>query len=354
VIIRSRFIQQIWYILLAAVLAGCTVSPFAQYVGPSPTLDAASVEQSSNRVNRIMNALARDSGGGTYYDLTEAGFNYVDDRCMEYFSQLFYLNRRREAAKAGFSAFNQTTSAILAGAGASTLSMAIVAQAFGLASSLTDIATGTFLYQMPPATTLNFVRKVQGAYRDAVVAKAAQIRSPTTAYHLIQDYLALCLPPVIEARLVEHVAGASATPLRGGSVANIEIDVSTNMAARPAIEAIRSASDPVRPVRRPPPVQPNARGNYEPRLSRDRVTRIQRTLCVSPADGVIDAPTRTAVDEFFRGVQEGAAGRTYPSARQEGILAVHEDKLLQAETEVGGACDLLRDKSPFEIGRLVS
>jgi hypothetical protein len=77
-------------------------------------------------------------------------------------------------------------------------------------------------------------------------------------------------------------------------------------------------------------------------------------LCVSPATGVVDAATRVAVDEFFRGVQEGAAGRTYPSAREGGIQAVHEDKLLQAEQEVDGACDLQRDKSPFEIGRLVS
>lgn len=327
-----------------------------RYVGPSPVIDATSVEQSSSRINRIMNALARDTGGGTYYDLTEAGFNYIDDRCMEYFSELFFLNRRREAVKAGFNAFNQTTSAVLAAADASTLSMAVVAQAFGLASSLTDIATGTFLYQLPPATTLNFVRKQQGAYRDGVAARASQIGTPTAAYRLIQDYLALCLPPVIEANLVEHVADARAAPVRGGSIANIQIDVSTNTTTRPTptIDPIGRATEPVKPVKPAVVVQPNPKGNYERGLSRERVARIQRSLCVSPASGVIDATTRTAVDEFFRGVQDGAAERTYPSASQSGIQAVHEDKLLQAEKEVGGACDLQMDISPFEIGKNVS
>src|SRR5258708_3262427 len=115
-----------------AVLQGCMADPTKHYVGVPPVIDAASVEQSSNRISRIMNALARDTGGGTYYDLTEAGFNYVDDRCMEYFSELYYLDRRREATKAGLGAFSQTTNAILAATGASSLSMVAVTQAFGL------------------------------------------------------------------------------------------------------------------------------------------------------------------------------------------------------------------------------
>lgn len=348
--------RYILVLCLVSMVSGCNSGLSHRYVGPSPIIDAASVEQSSSRINRIMNALARDTGGGTYYDLTEAGFNYIDDRCMEYFSELFFLNRRREAVKAGFNAFNQTTSAVLAAADASTLSMAVVAQAFGLASSLTDIATGTFLYQLPPATTLTFVRKQQGAYRDGVAARASQIRTPTAAYRLIQDYLALCLPPVIEANLVEHVADARAVPVRGGSIANIQIDVSTNTTTRPTppIDPIGRVTEPVKPVKPVVVVQPNAKNDYERRLGRDRVIRIQQSLCVSSPSGVIDATTRTAVDEFFRGVQDGAAERTYPSAAESGIQAVHEDKLLQAEKEVDGTCNLQRDISPFEIGKNVS
>ncbi|CDX15177.1 exported hypothetical protein [Mesorhizobium sp. ORS 3324] len=345
--IRSPFLVFIW------TLSGCLANPAQHYVGIPPIIDAADVEQSSSRINRVMTALARDTGGGTYYDLTEAGFNYIDDRCTEYFSELFYLNRRREAAKAGLSAFSQTTNAILAASGASTLSMAAVTQAFGLASNLTDIAAGTYLYQLPPATTLTFVRKLQGAYRDAVAAKASQINSPTTSYHLIQDYLSLCLPPVIEAKLVEHVSDAAATPVRGGSVSNIEIDVRTNSALPRKPEIIPDVRQQAKAVVQPEKVQPYAFGYYESRLSRERVARIQRSLCVSPVDGVISGGTRAAIDDFFRGVQEGAGKRKYPSVSVGGLQSVHENKLLQAEKVVGGTCVPSRDKSAFEIGRLV-
>ena len=171
--------------VVALMLSGCMADPTRHYIGIPPVIEAANVEQSSERVRRIMVALARDTPGGTYYDLTEAGFNYIDDRCMEYFDELFYLNRRREAAKAGINAFSQTTNAILGVTGASALSMAVVAQAFGLASNLTDVVSGTYLYQLPPATTLTFVRKLQGAYRDGVAARANQIYTPSTAYRLI-------------------------------------------------------------------------------------------------------------------------------------------------------------------------
>ena len=201
---------------LAPALTSCISSPAQRFVGLSPVLEADAVERSSGRVRRVMAALAQDAGGGSYYDVTEAGFNYIDDRCMEYFSELFYLNRRREATKAGLGAFDKTTSAILAATGAATLTMGVIAQAFGLASNLADIAAGTYLYQLPPATTLSFVKKLQGAYREAASAKRGQINSPATAYHIIQEYLSLCLPPVIEAKLVEHVADAAASPVRGG------------------------------------------------------------------------------------------------------------------------------------------
>ncbi|TCP78855.1 hypothetical protein C8J31_1209 [Rhizobium sp. PP-CC-2G-626] len=350
--VRSFFI-----VVGALLLNGCVVNPAQRHVGIPPKIDAADVEQSSSRIERITAALARDTRGGTYYDITEAGFNYVDDRCMEYFSELFYLNRRREAAKAGLNAFSQTSNAILAASGASALSMAAVTQAFGLSISLTDIAAGTYLYQLPPATTLAFVRKLQGAYREGVAAKAAQISTPTTAYHLIQDYLALCLPPVIEAKLIAHISDAAATPIGGGAVSNIEIDVRTNSSIDPqrlSAQVIRDVRQPIRRIEQNRAEQQSPIGAYETRLTRDRVKRIQRSLCVSPADGLVKDVTRAAVDEFFRGVQEGASGRTYPIARQAGIQAVHEDKLLQAETEVRGVCDPARDKSAFEIGRRLS
>lgn len=353
---RSAVWYRIFFVLsLALALTACVTSPGQRYIGPSPVIDAALVERSSGRIDRVMAALARDAGGGSMYDVTEAGFNYVDDRCMEYFSELFYLNRRRDAAKSGFGAFNQTTNAILTATGASSLSMGIVAQAFGLAQSLTDIVAGTYLYQLPPATTLSFVKKLQGAYRDAAFANRGQIQTQATAYHLIQDYLSLCLPPVIEAELVKHVADAAATPVRGGSAANIEIRVASESPAvrREVVTVIRDARQAVEQPKKVLKVQPNAIGTYEPRLSRARVARIQKTLCIAPADGVIDEGTRVAVDEFFRGVADGGSIEV-PSARAGGIQLTHTNKLDAAEELLPNGCDPAVNKSAFEVGRLVS
>jgi hypothetical protein len=345
---------------LAPGLGACVTSPAQRHIGPSPVLDADAVVRSSNRIDRIMTALSQDAGGGSMYDVAEAGFNYVDDRCMEYFSELFYLNRRKEATKAGLGAFSQTSNAILAATGATGISMAIVAQAFGLASNLTDIAAGTYLYQLPPATTLTFVKKLQGAFRESAARQRSQVNSPATAYHLIQDYLSLCLPPTIEAKLIEHVSDATAVPARGSSVANIELRVGTeNEIERSSpVTIIREVSRPLEKPAKPQAgsvkVQPNAVGAFETRLSRSRVAKIQKSLCVAPVNGVIDETTRVAVDEFFRGVQEGASGRTYPSARADGIQAVHEDKLLQGAKEVNGDCWSIPGMTPVEIGRRVS
>jgi hypothetical protein len=349
----------VWGPLLA--LAGCMTSPAQRFVGISPVLDAASVEQSAGKVERVMAALSRDAGGGSYYDVTEAGFNYVDDRCMEYFSELFYLNRRKDAAKAGLGAFDKTTNAILTATGASALTMGVIAQAFGLASNLADIAAGTYLYQLPPATTLSFVKKLQGAYREAAFAKRGQINSPATAYHVIQDYLSLCLPPVIEAKLVEHVADAAASPARGSSVSNIEIAVDTNRADIPVRREVvtiiekpgTQLTKPAGPRHAKEARQPNAVGSWEPKMSRKFVAQVQKSLCVRPNDGIIDERTRIAVDAFFGGVEEGASGRDFPAALANGIQSEHVSKLQEGIDSVPD-CAAMPGMNAAEVGRRVS
>ena len=346
-VLRSFFIG----VALAPALTACVTSPTQRFVGISPVLEADSVERSSGRTDRVMAALERDAGGGTMYDVTEAGFNYVDDRCMEYFSELFYLNRRREATKAGLGAFDKTTNAILAATGASALTMGVLAQAFGLASSLADIAAGTYLYQLPPATTLSFVRKLQGAYREAVFAKRGQIQTRATAYHIIQDYLSLCLPPVIEAELVKHVADAAASPARGGSVSNIEVDVASERVPvrREVVTIIERAEE--RLVKPTAPERPSwAKNAIESGLAGREIGAFQRQLCV-PESARIDDTTRDAMDEFFAGVQESDPSRTFGSVRDGGITASQRELLRKAVRLHGGKCDPSQGDSASEFGR---
>ena len=133
--------------MLAAIacFSSCTTAD-QFYGGLPPVLDAADVERAASHRARILDALVRDAGYGDrtvdWYDVTIAGFNYVDDSCSQYFDRLFKLQRKRDAARSAISVIGQTTNAVLAVTGAAQLSMAVVAQAFGLSSSLTDIAAG--------------------------------------------------------------------------------------------------------------------------------------------------------------------------------------------------------------------
>ena len=143
--------------------------------GIDPILDPVAVQTSSNNQIIILTALAQDANLGAvtpadWYQITEAGFNFVDDQCRLYFNELFFLNRDKERNKSLLIAGAATTAAILAATGGSKLSLEVVAQAFGFGGIANELVLGTYLYQLPPATTLGFVKEMQLAY-----AKAQQI-----------------------------------------------------------------------------------------------------------------------------------------------------------------------------------
>jgi hypothetical protein len=200
---------------VALTLSGCF--EWEQRRGLDPVISAPAVELSTSNQIRILQALAADAeislgSQGAWYEVTLAGFNFVDDECRTYFDGIFFLNRDKDTIKSELAAAGATTAAILGLTGASAKSIAIVAQAFGLGVVTTDVIAGTYLYQMPPSVAQGFVKEMQLAYRDGAASRQLLINSPSAAYHAIQDYLSLCLPPTIEAKIAEHVAGAKAVP----------------------------------------------------------------------------------------------------------------------------------------------
>jgi hypothetical protein len=208
------------------VLGGCSPYGWESRHGLEPVIDAASVETESVRKRRVLEALAADAQitvgpPEAWYLVAEAGFNYVDDQCRAYFNDLFFINRHKERIKGGLSAVGAATSGILGITGASATSLAIVGQAFGLGVNLTELVAGSYLYQIPPATTQSFVRELQIGFREGAAARRHLVNTPMAAYHLIQDYLSLCLPSTIEAKIIEHISSARAVPRRGrsGSIA---------------------------------------------------------------------------------------------------------------------------------------
>jgi hypothetical protein len=282
--------------LLALMLGGC----FEKRYGPDPVIDAGSVETSTDNQIRILTALATDANVVPsrplyWYEVTQAGFNYIDDQCTVYFRELFFLNRDKDQIKAGLAAAGATTAAILGVTGASAKSIAIVAQAFGLAGISTDLVAGTYLYQMPPATAQGFVKEMQLAYRNGAYSRRTLINSPSTAYHALQDYLSLCLPPTIEAQVAEHIAKARvvADPTTSTSGPSFGLNVVTPPAMTRAELRAAIINDVNLPLSNPPKAPPQTRnrcGTFEQSMSTKDIKATQTALCVPP-DGDLGPPT---------------------------------------------------------------
>jgi hypothetical protein len=334
-------------------LAACSDTRMGR--GLNPVLDAGSVQQAASNQAAIIDALTTDAGfspGGRvdYYTVSEAGFNYVDDQCNAYFDTLFYLDRTRSQAKSGLAAAGATTAAILGLTNASTMSLSIVAAAFGFASTATDIVAGTYLYALPPATTQGLVVKTQTAFREAAAVNRAKIDSPSAAYYMVQRYLSLCLPPTIEAEVTKQVDAAIAIglPANRGSLVTVKTGSSLEI-VRPAfvgpapitkeqVVAVRPAG-PSAPVSKPPAVSVKD-------VQRSYVRQVQAALCVPRADrhdGDLNATTILAIKSYL-----GAMAITPPA--EINPLAPDLQPVLQKAIDAVPDCATKGFANAFEVG----
>ena len=222
---------------LALGLAGCADTSLR--TGINPVLDVASVQSAAANQAMIVDALAADAGSPStdpeyYYRAAEAGFNYVDDQCSAYFDYMFFFDRRRNELKSGLATAGATTGAILGLTNASTMSLAIVASAFGFASNATDIVAGTYVFAHPSETKM-MVEKFQKAFRDAAFANRAGINSRSSTYYMVQRYLSLCLPPTIEAEIARQIGATTVAWGPAGGGALVSVVAGSSLPARPAL-----------------------------------------------------------------------------------------------------------------------
>src|SRR5262249_3935432 len=108
---------------LAFSLGGC--ADWDKRRGIDPSISPAALKLSPSNQMRILAALANDASislgaPGSWYEVSQAGFNFVDDECRAYFNAIFFLNRDKDQLKSGLSAVGATTAAILGVTGASS------------------------------------------------------------------------------------------------------------------------------------------------------------------------------------------------------------------------------------------
>ncbi|WP_349958116.1 hypothetical protein [Rhizobium sp. ZPR3] len=324
-------------------------------------IDASRVESNSNNVQRVLYALSKDSADSTgktnWYRVTEAGFNYVDTRCDAYFVTLFKLDRDRLAVRDTLSGFSQTTSAILAATGASGISLAVVAQAFGLGGRLVDISANSFLYRLPPDRTMKFVGSLQTAYRGGAYRRQNEIDSPSKAYHEIQSYLKLCMPPMIEAEIADYVADAQAAVVTTDGQARVVVGTGQSVAQK--IEALRPLPDSRQhlPAPRPPQQTMGAITPFESKLPPVLLKQIQSLLCVPPT-GVWNQETRNAFVAFYQGGEHPRPAITKDGVQQNDVTPKISEALQLYKAELPKSCTGTGDsarkyKSATELGQLM-
>jgi hypothetical protein len=154
-----------------------------------------------------------------WYSVTMVGFNVVDDACMTYVDDLWILERRKARNGALIAATGAAVAGIIAAnSHQSATTLAILAQAFGLAAAFNTAISDSYLYTQNAATIKKLIRKTTEAYRTDYAKHIGDqewsypMGSASAAYHHMREYLALCLPPTIQAQIEDLVANAKATP----------------------------------------------------------------------------------------------------------------------------------------------
>ncbi len=304
------------FLAFAAGLLLTNCKGFERDRGLNPIIQASDVEVASQNQVRILTALAIDynvseTGNSRWYDVSLAGFNFVDDECRLYFNDLFFLNREKDEIKTGLAAAGATAAAVMGVTGATAKSISIVAQAFGLGAVATDLVAGTFLYQVPPATALGFVKELQLAYRSGIAERRSMINSPSASYHAIQDYLSLCLPPTIEAKIAEHVAAARAAPdpVTSGAGPSFGLNVVTvPQVTRADIKAeiLRSADSVMPNVKVQQRTTKNRLTAAETNMLTPEINKLQMALCLPPDGdlGKVGSNTRTNLSAALTAVKD--------------------------------------------------
>lgn len=173
---------------------------------------AAEITQSTADQEKILEALRRRAGLGATLAVTSewdvviaAGIEYADAKCEAYMGALVRLNRDKKTTASEIGLVGTAAAGVMAAAQSAARDIAMVAIAFGLASSTVDNLGGNVLYEIEPSSVRAMVKALQAKYKAALAP--GYVTRPA-AMNVIRGYAALCTPANIEAELNHAIKNA--------------------------------------------------------------------------------------------------------------------------------------------------
>lgn len=221
----TSFIRLAGVFTAIAMLAGCATYRNISLVqdGPGAELRSSEIKVFRENQDEVLKELilltqtqppttSDPAGSPDWNAVIEAGMDYADGKCETYMHSLFRLNRDRKTATSQIGLLGVATAGIMAAVEAAARDVAIVAIAYGLASSTVDNLSSNLLYDLDPSSIRTLTKSLQASYRQAL-PKGYSTRP--AAMSVIRGYASLCLPANIEAEINLAVKTAQPTTVPG-------------------------------------------------------------------------------------------------------------------------------------------
>jgi len=192
-------------LLAAAVLAvaGCDPGLDRRYMdeGAGATLYTSDQARQVALLDDYFNFLCDQAHASCvdYVALVQAGMNDIDQRCDGYLTWLEARRRDKAPFLAELQAVQTATHTIMTITGSSPQSLDILTAAFGLASATYTQWNSRLLISLENSTVQEVVYNSLGDYRAYI--KSWPIPDRSTAVYLLRNYLRMCMPITIEAKI---------------------------------------------------------------------------------------------------------------------------------------------------------
>ena len=210
----------------------------------------------------------------------QAGMNDIDQRCDAYLAWLDAQRRDREPILRQLAKVAGATSAIMTVSGAGADSLAVVAQAFSLATASYSNWNSRLLLEVNHSTVQNLVYTRQTDFRNSI-AQAGVSNRPRALY-LLRNYLRICMPITIETDI-----NTSVTLVQRGAGEMVKDQPVVGTAMSTLLTSTQKIVKIVRPDFPPTPGYAEIIKSYDAKVfTPDLVKPALQRLCVKDADAV--------------------------------------------------------------------